>query len=42
MTVERLRAEMGQREFVWWNVYYAKKGQDAELEQRLRGADHAG
>lgn len=32
MTVARLRAEMGQDEFVRWGIYYGRKRQRRELE----------
>lgn len=35
MTVARLRAEMGQGEYVYWTRWHARKAQAAELE-RLR------
>lgn len=34
MTVERLRTEMSQDEFVRWNIYYGRKGQRRELEMK--------
>lgn len=37
LTVGRLRAEMSNEEFLLWNTYYARKSQQAELEQ-LKGA----
>lgn len=33
MTVARMRAEMGQDEFLNWGVYYARKAQREELAQ---------
>lgn len=35
MTLVRLRAEMGNAEFVRWGMYYARQAQRMELE-RLR------
>ena len=32
MTVARLRMEMSAREFLRWNMYYARKAQREELE----------
>lgn len=37
MTVARLRAEMGQDEFVRWSVYYARKAQQDELAMKAGG-----
>lgn len=31
MTVANLRAEMSQDEFIRWNVYYARRGQDQQI-----------
>lgn len=31
MTVAGLRADMGQREFLEWGIYYARKAQREEL-----------
>lgn len=36
MTVERLRREMSNSEYLQWNVYYARKAQRTEMA-RLRG-----
>lgn len=33
MTVSRMRAEMGNDEFVGWGIYYARKAQREELER---------
>lgn len=37
MTVARLRAEMGNDEFVQWSVYFGRKAQRQELAQQTRG-----
>jgi len=34
ITVARLRAEMTNKEFVHWSVYYARKAQREQLELR--------
>jgi hypothetical protein len=31
MTVARLRAEMSQMEFLYWEIFYARKHQDEEM-----------
>jgi hypothetical protein len=33
MTVARLRAEMGQGEFVRWQVFYGRRAQEIELRK---------
>jgi hypothetical protein len=43
MTVARLRAEMGNDEYVWWNVYYGRQAQRDELAMKsARGAGVGG
>jgi len=37
MTVGRLRAEMDNREFVQWRIYYERKAQREELERLKAG-----
>ena len=37
MTVERMRDEMSQAEFVAWSIYYARIAQRRELEQAKAG-----
>lgn len=37
MTVARLRAEMGNDEFVRWAVYHGRKAQRAQLETETDG-----
>lgn len=32
-TVQRLRGELGQDEFIYWAMYYARKAQQQELRQ---------
>lgn len=38
MTVERLRAEMSEREFMQWTRYYAAKNMQAEMDQAMADA----
>jgi len=37
MTVAELRHRMGADEFVRWRIYYARKAQRIELEQKKAG-----
>ncbi len=37
MTVDRLRAEMPNEEFLYWSMYYARKAQREELAANHRG-----
>ncbi len=32
MTVARMRAEMSNQEYVYWNIYYARKEQRRKLD----------
>lgn len=38
MTVERMRREMTEAEFLHWTMYHARKAQRAELEQKRSAA----
>jgi len=38
MTVERLREEMTQREFVQWTRYHAARAMNAEMDQAMAEA----
>lgn len=38
MTVQQLRRDMTQAEFVHWSMYHARKAQRAELDQKRQAA----